>query len=192
MLFKRRKPLSFLAKIRNILWPRMGWVRTFRYLKHRTIRIPDSAHAIAAGLAIGCAISFTPTFGTHLIQCAFFCWVLRGNWLGAFVGSAFGNPWTFPFLFWIAYQVGVGVFWLFGYGYYFDDLPGPLAMEEMIHYPMKFYLPMLVGGYVCAVVSFPAFYYSFYGMVKGARAARKAQLERKAHKVAKEVTGQKK
>lgn len=192
MLFKRRNPLPILRKIRNVLWPEMGWKRTFRYLKHRTVRIPDSSHAIAAGLAIGCAVSWTPTFGTHLIQCAFFCWVLRGNWIAAFLGTAFGNPWTFPFLFWVAYQVGKGVFWAMGYGDYFQELPGPLPLEDMMGHPMRVLLPMLIGGYVCAIISFPLFYYPFLYMIKGARAARRLRIERKAHLVAKEVTGQKK
>lgn len=64
-------------------------------------------------------------------------------------------------------------------------------MEEMMDQPMKIYLPMLVGGYICAVVTFPAFYYTFYYMIKGARTARRKRIERKVHKVAKEVTGQK-
>ena len=167
MLFKRRNPIPLLKKIRNILWPQMGWKRTFRYLKYRTIRIPDSNHAIAAGLAIGCAISWTPTFGTHLIQCAFFCWLLRGNWVASFLGTAMGNPWTFPFLMWIAYQVGKGVFWIMGYDTFFNEMPDPVPLENMANHPMKNFIPMLVGGYVCAIVTFPGFYYGFYYMIKG-------------------------
>lgn len=191
MLFQRREPLSRMARLRNIIWPRMGWGRTLRYLKHRAIRIPNSTYSIAAGLSIGCVVSWTPTLGVHLIQCVFFCWILRANWLASFLGSLFGNPWTFPVLFWISYQVGKAVFELLGYGGLFHELPDPVPMEEMMDQPMKIYLPMLVGGYICAVVTFPAFYYTFYYMIKGARTARRKRIERKVHKVAKEVTGQK-
>lgn len=190
MLFKRRNPIPLLMKARNILWPQMGWKRTFRYLKFRTVRIPDTTHSIAAGLAIGCAVSWTPTFGTHLIQCAFFCWLLRGNWIAAFLGTAFGNPWTFPFLMWVAYQVGKGAFWLFGYGDFFHEMPDVVPLEDMANHPMKTFIPMLVGGYICAMATFPAFYYAFYGMIRGARAARKKRMEMKAHEHAQQVTGQ--
>ena len=190
MILKRREKQSFRDKVRNFLWPRMGWKRTLRYYKHRTIRIPDSTHSIAAGLTIGCAVSWTPAFGTHLIQAAFFCWVFRGNWIAAFLGTALGNPWTFPFLFWIGYHVGKVVFWLFGFGDYFEDLPGPLTMEELMDRPLKVLFPMVVGGYICAAVTSMPLYYLFYNMVTGARIARKLRIERKAHKVAKEVTGQ--
>lgn len=190
MILKRRKKQPLWNKLRNLLWPRMGWGRTLRYYKHRTIRISDSTHSIAAGLAIGCAVSWTPAFGTHLIQAAFFCWIFRGNYIAAIIGTAFGNPWTFPFLFWIGYHVGKVVFWLFGFGDYFQDLPAPLGMEELMDHPMKVLFPMIVGGYICAAVTSPALYYLFYSMIKGARLARKLRIQRKAHKVAKEVTGQ--
>jgi len=191
MIFKRRKPTTFLYKLRNFLWPKMGWWRVAKYYKHRTIRISDSSHSVAAGLAIGCAISFTPAFGTHLIQSIFFCWLLRGNWVASWLGTAFGNPWTFPFLWWISYQVGKSVLWIFGFSDFFADIPEPMGMGDLINSPMKLLLPMIMGGYICAAITFPAFYYTFYYLIKGARRARKARLKQKVHQVAREVTGQK-
>ena len=189
MLFRRRKRLPFIDRATNFLWPHMGWRRTARYFKYRTVRIPDSAHRIAAGLAVGCAISWTPAFGTHIVQALFFAWIVRGNWLAAILGTAFGNPWTFPFLFWIAYQVGRQVFLLAGWGG-FAELPGPLSFEELMNHPMKILLPMLAGGYLCALLSFPVFYYPFYYMTKGAQAARRARITRIVHANAAAMTGQ--
>src|SRR5690606_5821158 len=148
--------------VKNALWPGMGWKRTARYFKYRTLRIQDSAHAIAAGLAIGCAVSWTPTFGTHLLQCLFFCWLLRANWVAAFIGSALGNPWTFPLLLWISYQVGHFFFHLMGWGMMFQELNNPIPLADMPERPVKILLPMLVGGYIVGILSFPLFYYPFY------------------------------
>jgi hypothetical protein len=188
MLFKRRNPLPLLEKIKNILWPGMGWKRTAKYYKNRTIRIQDSAHAIAAGLAIGCAVSWTPAFGTHLIQCLFFCWLFRANWLAAFLGTAFGNPWTFPVLWWISYQVGHGLFDLMGWGMMFQELNDPIPLETMPDSPVRTLLPMLIGGFVMGIVTFPLFYYPFYYFIKGAQAARKMRITRRAHIAAQEIT----
>lgn len=190
MLFKRRNPLPLLHKIKNVLWPGMGWTRTARYFKHRTLRIQDSAHAIAAGLAIGCAVSWTPAFGTHLLQCFFFCWLFRANWFAAFIGTAFGNPWTFPFLLWISYQVGVFFFEMMGWTGTFKDLAEPVPLENMMDHPMKILVPMLAGGYIVGIMTFPAFYYPFYYFIKGAQAARRMRITRKAHRAAMDVTGQ--
>lgn len=54
----------------------------------------------------------------------------------------------------------------------------------------KYLLPTLVGGYTMGLATFPLFYYPFYYMVKGARAARRARIERKVHKEIVEATGQ--
>lgn len=188
MLFKRRTPEPLLSKIHNKIWPRMGWARFGRYLKLRTLRIPDSAHSIAAGLALGVAVSWTPTLGLHLLQVAFFCWLLRGNFFAGVIGSLVGNPWTFPLFFWMAYHVGKTILWTLGFGDVFYDLPGPLSLEEMMDQKLRILLPMLLGGYVCAGITFPTAYYFFRGMIKAARAARKLRITRQAHRAAKEVT----
>lgn len=190
MLFKRRNPLPFLAKIKNLLWPGMGWKRTAEYYKNRTIRIQDSAHAIAAGLAIGCVVSWTPAFGTHLIQALFFCWLFRANWVASFIGTAFGNPWTFPLLWWVAYQIGHVLFDGMGWGGEFHHMEEPMELEELSNSPIKMLLPMLVGGYIMAIVTFPLFYYPFYYFIKGAQTARRLRIAKKAHKEAVTITGQ--
>lgn len=54
----------------------------------------------------------------------------------------------------------------------------------------KIFLPTLIGGYAIGIATYPLFYYPFYYMVKGARAARRARIEKKIHQEAIEVTGQ--
>lgn len=203
MMFKRRTAQTALQKFRNLIWPRMGWRRVGLYYKHRTVRIPDSEYSIAAGLAFGCAISWTPTFGLHLLQCAIFSWIARANWLAAFLGSAFGNPWTFPALMFISYHVGKALFIGTGhegyitpeadktFGEFIKTVHENGASWELIRENFReFLLPTLIGGYMMALATFPLLYFPFYFMVKGARMARKMRIENKAHKKAAEITGQ--
>ncbi len=70
-------------------------------------KIRDFPDAVAIGLAWGVAISFTPLLGFHLIICYLGTISMRGNLIAATVGSVIGNPWTFPFFFYIAYKLGV-------------------------------------------------------------------------------------
>lgn len=191
MLFKRRHPQPFLKKVRNFIWPEMGLWRAAKYLYKRIIRISDTTYSIAFGLAAGSAISFTPAFGTHAIQAIALSWLFRGNWIASFVGTAIGNPYTFPFMWWLSGVVGFSSLSALGMGEFFADLPNPLTVQVMLDNPLKVYLPTLFGGYILAIISFPLFFYPYYYMVKGARAARRARLKRKAHKAAKQVTGQK-
>ncbi|MEC7208930.1 MAG: DUF2062 domain-containing protein, partial [Pseudomonadota bacterium] len=66
-MFRRRVPLSFSAKIREILWPRKGFARLYSYLVQRVLRMPGSAYSLASGFACGVAVSFTPLIGFHLL-----------------------------------------------------------------------------------------------------------------------------
>ncbi len=204
MLFKRAKTQQLTDKIRNLVWPKMGWRRVLDYYKHRSIRIPDSEYSIALGLAFGCSISWTPAFGSHLLQSLLFCWLTKSNWIAAFLGTAFGNPWTTPALMLISYHVGHALFVATGYAHIvtpddglatFGDflahiLSGEISWDQFTANFLEYFIPTLLGGYVMGLATFPLFYYPFYYMVKGARMARRARIERKIHKEAIDVTGQ--
>jgi len=81
--------------------------RFFRFLKMKLYRIRDFPESVAIGLAWGVAISFTPVLGFHLIICYLGTVMMRGNLIAATVGSVIGNPWTFPFFFYMAYKLGL-------------------------------------------------------------------------------------
>ena len=64
----------------------------------KIIRLKGSSYSIAAGIACGVAISFTPFVGLHLVLGFISAWIVRGNLLASAIGTAIGNPWTFPFI----------------------------------------------------------------------------------------------
>ena len=105
-MFHRRTPSSPLRRITDVIWPRLGWLRFFTYLWHRLARLPGSPHSIAAGLAAGAAMSFTPLLGAHFVLSALLAAIARGNILAAVVGTVLGNPWTFPFIWAASFQLG--------------------------------------------------------------------------------------
>ena len=193
-MFKRKQPRSLLAQGKEFFWPSMGFVRTFKYIKHRIIRMADTSHKIAAGLACGAAISFTPLVGTHFIQAGLAAYAIRANLLASLIGTFVGNPWTFPFMWWASISFGSFLFGLFG-------LPASTALPETLnfhilwdialHHPMRIFLPWLAGGYLLGLLSWPISYFIFYQMVKGAKLARRKALVRKLNKVAKGLTEQK-
>jgi len=105
-MFKRREKTNLLSRIREFIWPSTGWVRWARYHSHRVGRMKDSSYKVAAGIASGVAVSFTPFIGFHILLAVTLAYVIRGNILAAVVGTVIGNPWTFPFIFVLIYQVG--------------------------------------------------------------------------------------
>ncbi|MFN4204466.1 MAG: DUF2062 domain-containing protein [Tabrizicola sp.] len=98
MVFRRRTPLNLWQKLRALVLPPGGWGRAFRYLRHRASRIPDAPHRIARGIACGVFASFTPLFGLHFLLAVFLAWIVRGNIIASLIGTAAGNPLTFPFI----------------------------------------------------------------------------------------------
>ncbi len=105
-MFRRRKKPSLPRRVTNILWPSIGWRRWLAYIKHRLGRLPGTPYSIAAGFACGAAISFTPLVGFHFFLGGIWAWVVRANILASAIGTAVGNPWTFPFIWIWLYKLG--------------------------------------------------------------------------------------
>lgn len=194
-MFKRRKPLSSGQKLREFIWPSMGWKRTYTYLKHRVMRLPDTQRNIALGLAIGAGISFSPIMGTHIAQGIIIAYILRANIIASVVGTIIGNPWTFPFIWWASLSLGAQIFSLFG-------LNASNAMPEVMTFsafwdmltnePMVLVLPWMLGGYLLCVIVTLLTYPLYFNLLKAAKMAQQKARELEAHKNAKQITGQQK
>ncbi len=105
-MFKRRDKVSVFRRIGDFFWPRSGWSRSSRYLFHRLARISGTPYSLAAGFACGAAISFTPFVGLHFILAAILALIMRANVVSSAIGTAVGNPWTFPFIWFWIYKLG--------------------------------------------------------------------------------------
>ncbi len=108
-MFGRRRRPALLDRVRNLLWPRGGWKRTWSYLLHRMSRLRGSDRSIAVGFACGVGVSFLPLIGLHFALGALLALVIRANVLASAVGTAVGNPWTFPFIWLVSYRIGVAL-----------------------------------------------------------------------------------
>ncbi|CUH78373.1 DUF2062 domain-containing protein [Tropicibacter naphthalenivorans] len=95
MVFKRRDRRPFWRIIVELLWPRGGWGRAARYVRHRLNRLPDPPHRIARGIFAGVFTTFTPFYGMHFVVAATLALILRGNVLAALLSTFFGNPLTY-------------------------------------------------------------------------------------------------
>ncbi len=108
-MFRRRKKQPVHHRVSNLIWPRIGVRRSVAYVWHRIARLHGTPHTIAVGLACGAAISFTPFVGFHLVLAALMAWLLRGSIVAGLLGTAVGNPWTFPFIWLWIYEIGTGM-----------------------------------------------------------------------------------
>jgi len=174
MLFRRRKNLTLWQQFVGWLWPRSGLKRAWTYLFHRIGRMPGSTHNIAAGIASGAAVSFTPFLGLHFLLAFIVAWIVRGNFLASAIGTVVGNPWTFPFIFALTGQIGA-----FLLGQEVSAEVPPLSWDAMWHNPTEYFasflpivFPLLVGGIPVAVIVWLIFYVAFRSLISGYRESR--------------------
>ncbi len=106
MILKRRKSIGLFRKVRNFIWPEIGFQRAAKYFSYKVNRISGSPHAIALGFAAGAFASFTPLIGFHFVVAALIAWAVGGNLLASAIGTSVGNPLTFPFIWFITHNTG--------------------------------------------------------------------------------------
>lgn len=184
---KRRKPLK--DKLRDAIWPRMGIRRYITYLKTKVLRLSASPHAVAAGVASGAAVSCFPFVGLHFILGFVLAYFVRGNMLAAAIGTAWGNPLTFPIMFTASYQLGQFIL-NFGSRHATADIEAAIAgSEEVISQglfsgSLDALLPtigtMCVGATPIALVTFGVFYWAVFTLVTRVKAQKRERLLRRA------------
>ncbi len=155
-MFLRRKSPGFWPRVRNLIWPKMGLSRAWRYLMHRMARLKASPHAIALGFAAGAFASFSPFIGLHFILAGLIAFALRASILASAVGTVVGNPLTFPFIWLSTYNVGAALLGRETKGEVVLDLPAvsesaaSAGMMEfagrLFHRIEPVFLPMIIGG----------------------------------------------
>lgn len=183
MLFKRRNKDSFWTRARIMFWPRRNHARSTRYVWKRVLRVRAKPHAIAFGFAAGAFASFTPFMGFHFILSFAIAWASRSSFISAGLGTAVGNPLTFPFIWAAALNLGrtimgrseanVGnpegfMFALknFGFGAVWDP----------------YILPMIIGGVPLGLIAGTLFYFPIRSAARAFQARRSAKMEESALK----------
>lgn len=177
MLFRRRKPLGFWAKLRVAIWPSRSFRRSFQYFIKRVLRLTATPHAIAAGVAAGVFTSWTPFLGFHFILSFIVAYALAGNLVAAALGTGFGNPISFPFIWALSLKTGnflVGAE-PGGHGKHVDleALLRHLDMKQLWEPVLK---PMLVGSIPLGIGTAIVFYIVTYWAVRAFQTRRRLRL----------------
>ncbi len=144
---------------------------------------------MAAGFAFGAAVSFTPFVGLHFIISAILAWLLRANIIASAIGTAVGNPWTFPFIWYWIHTLGQ---WLGAshedynlvdsdYSGFFGSLMDAtlsLDLNYLFETAWPVFWTMLVGGVPTAIVVWFAFYIPLKPLVSAYQSRRWRRTEK--------------
>ena len=186
-MFKRRYKLNFYRRALDFLWPRLGWKRSTEYLFHRIGRLPGTPYSIAAGFSCGAAVSFTPFVGLHFVLAGFCAWLIRANIMAGVIGTALGNPWTFPFIWTFIFNLGVRVGTV-GNGANASELDFPrifsTSMDAILTFDLSYLFetawpvlwPMFIGGIPAFVVVWLIFYFPLRSLIKRYQSNRRKRI----------------
>ncbi len=174
MLFRRRTRLGLWSRFRLWLWPRVSWRRSALYYAKRILRLSGTPYAIAMGAAVGAFASFTPFVGLHLILTVVLAWLLRANMIAGALGTAIGNPLTFPLIWASTFEIGQII--LRGAS---DGAPDRLEHEltnKSFEQIIPLIKPMLVGALPLGLIAGGLTYLIAYKGVSAYQQARRKRM----------------
>lgn len=181
MLFRRRKPAGFREKLRELVWPRKGFLRSLRYLQKRIVRLRASPHAIAAGVAVGACVSWTPFIGFHFIMAFVLAYFVAGNLVAAALGcAAFGNPLTYPFIWGLTWEMGQLFLGGGGSRTHGVDLPALFEKLDLSQLWGPILEPMLIGAIPFALFTGVIVYVILFYAISRFQMSRRARHSGKA------------
>jgi len=199
VVFKRRDRRPIVHYIADFFYPRGGWQRAYRYVRHRLHRLPDPPHRIARGIFAGVFVCFTPCFGLHFILAALVAKIMRANIIAALLATFFGNPVTFPVIATISLQLGhfmlgtefrdptngtltgkvlgaSGEFW-HNFMALFSDRDADWS--NLASFYSEVFLPYLVGGLIPGVITASILYYLSVPVITAYKNRRRGRLKAK-------------
>ena len=197
-MFRRRIKPNIFWRLLNIIWPHIGWRRSAIYMWHRVARLPGTPYSVAAGLACGVAVSCTPFVGFHLLLGVLIAWLIGANVLASVIGTAAGNPWTFPIIWLWTNEFGqlMGVkgtiepvvqsdfTQLFG-----RSMVALLRFDfgYLYEHALPVLLPMIAGGIPTAILVWIGVYFPVKSLVVAYQNKRNARRGRRHNSTRKEV-----
>lgn len=139
-------------------WGKLRRFVRFQYL--RLMRQSASSHALAMGLAVGVFVGFLPIIPFQTVVSLALAFVLRGNPVGAAIGTFVSNPLNVIPFYAMLYWVG-GLLWHTSVA--FD--PTNLGMARMLELGLDFFLVMCLGGVVLGIpAAFITYVLTFRGV----------------------------
>jgi len=203
VVFKRRDRRPVWQIVQHSLWPRGGWARAARYVRHRLHRLPDTPEKISRGVAAGVFTTFTPFYGFHFVVAALLALLLRGNLVAALLSTFFGNPLTYVPIGIVSLQTG---YWLLGtrpaqdveegflrkfsgaggdLWHNFKALFTPEVAEwaRLARFYDDVFLPYLIGGLAPGVIAGAIAYFVALPIIRAYQNRRKNRLRAKLQKL---------
>ena len=160
---------GFILLVAPLIWHfvKRELQNSYQKVLERLDSLKGTPDEIAKGFATGVAMSFTPFVGFHLLLCIAITKLSGQNGVAAALGTLFGNPWTFPFIWLLTLHLGLLILG--------TDAPSQppefkILFVEMFHNVLELdakaffkdiwpvFLPMLVGSMPVYIIVWAGIY----------------------------------
>lgn len=159
--------------------------RALRYRYLRLLRIKDTPHRVALGLAIGVFSGALPCMGVQTIIALPFAFLFNANKISTMIGVWWTNPVTGIPVYYFAYILGrtmssrpsISYREFFAKLRYVSDLPALLELgrDDLL-------LPLILGCLIMGTVLFPCTYFGFKWYLEKREIRKKRKKQRKKNK----------
>ncbi|MEE9590354.1 MAG: DUF2062 domain-containing protein [Hyphomicrobiaceae bacterium] len=163
---------------RSLRGPWHKWLIRKCFPAHRLKRLRASPHEVALGCAVGVFVSITPLLGAQMLIAALLAGLLRASAPAAVLGTFFGNPVSWPFIWASTYAVGLQMIRLDGVldaGNFEQNImllwtallersPELLNATAALLWPLL--LPMLAGSLPLGLLTAAIFYYISRNLIR--------------------------
>lgn len=145
----------------------MKW--KYRKLAVRLLRLNNTPHEIALGVAIGVFIGILPLYGLHTVLVVIAAVLVRpANKIAIFLGTSISLPPTVPPITWAGYEIGRRIL-----NKEFEPLSWSVFQNITFQKICCYYQPLFLGSVVLGIICAAIFYFLVFFV------ARKLILRRK-------------
>ena len=153
----------------------LGLQKIYIKIIQKLSSIKGSPVAIAKGFATGVAMSFTPFVGFHLVLCLGVSKITKQNNIASALGTLAGNPWTFPFIWYLVFHTGI---FILGQDAPEQEVDFRLLFRELFHCVINLdfsrfwidiwpvFYPMLIGCIPLYVIVWQVMYHMIKHVLK--------------------------
>lgn len=110
-----------------------------------------SRHSVAAGLAVGTIVAFTPTIGVQMFLAGVAAYFLRVNIPAAILVCWVTNPVTAPFIYPLQYRLGSWILCILNLE---KTCNSNGLFSNLVHYAWPLWIGSLVSGLILSIIAY--------------------------------------
>ena len=160
----------------------MKLFRAVRLKYFQLLRIKDTPHRVALGLAIGIAAGCLPCMGVQSFLALPVAFFIGANKIASLIGVWWTNPITFIPIYYSEYVIGTvfSDYTVLNYSDFYQKTSQLRNLEDVTNLGLEILMPMTIGSLIAAAVLGPLSFFFFRNLLVKRRERRKKKRKMNA------------